>query len=399
MEQTKLKNALDLIYLMSCAVNKRVPDSDFMNRLDYDSLYSLSKRHSVTSLIYFPIKYYFKTTSVLPEGLSSELFQRFEDEYKVCAQSAVYFSLERERLYSFFETNGIWYMPMKGIIMQDYYPELGMRQMADNDILFDKAYRKVLKEYMVSVGYSVYSYKKGIHDMYMKAPIYNFELHTALFIESKHNKFDEYFKNIKERLIKDDTNEFGYHMSNEDFYLHSLAHIHKHYFSSGIGIRFLCDIAVFLAKFNTILNFDYIYAELEKMDMVEFERMVRLLSMKLFSKHYDDVADICINLTDDDISEIEYFIGSCTYGTLKNKISKTMDDISNSHDSSNTKKLRYILSRLFPPLSYYKTAYPFLYKYRIFIPFFLIYRLFKAIFCNFKRISGELKTIKKFKKS
>lgn len=33
-------------------------------------------------------------------------------------------------------------MPLKGILLKEMYPKIGMLQMADNDILYDKQYRK-----------------------------------------------------------------------------------------------------------------------------------------------------------------------------------------------------------------------------------------------------------------
>mgnify|MGYP002969688486 CR=1 FL=1 len=79
------------------------------------------------------------------------------------------------------------YLPLKGIIMKDYYPSVGMRQMSDNDILFDKAYAKQIRDYMsdndilfdadawermekhmISEGYKAEYVGKGNHDVYHK---------------------------------------------------------------------------------------------------------------------------------------------------------------------------------------------------------------------------------------
>ena len=75
------------------------------------------------------------------------------------------------------DSEHIWYLPLKGIILKDYYPSVGMRQMSDNDILFDADAWERVEKHMLSEGYETESVGKGNHDVYQKAPVYNFEMH------------------------------------------------------------------------------------------------------------------------------------------------------------------------------------------------------------------------------
>lgn len=59
------------------------------------------------------------------------------------------------------------YLPLKGIIMKDYYPSVGMRQMSDNDILFDADAWERMEKHMISEGYKAEYVGKG-HDVYHK---------------------------------------------------------------------------------------------------------------------------------------------------------------------------------------------------------------------------------------
>ncbi len=43
---------------------------------------------------------------------------------------------ERQQIFSKLDEAGIWYVPLKGVLLKEMYPVFGMRQMADNDILF-----------------------------------------------------------------------------------------------------------------------------------------------------------------------------------------------------------------------------------------------------------------------
>ena len=59
--------------------------------------------------------------------------------------------IEKSRLFQKLEENGIWYMPLKGSVMKDYYPKYGMRQMSDIDVLFDSRYAEKVREITGSV--------------------------------------------------------------------------------------------------------------------------------------------------------------------------------------------------------------------------------------------------------
>ena len=52
---------------------------------------------------------------------------------------------------------GIWYAPLKGILLQALYPKYGMRQMSDNDILYGVEGQKKLIAMMKKRGYKTES--------------------------------------------------------------------------------------------------------------------------------------------------------------------------------------------------------------------------------------------------
>ena len=54
-------------------------------------------------------------------------------------------------------------------------------------------------------------------------------------------------------------------MSSNDLYLHTIAHMYKHYILGGFGIRFFADVYVLLTKLKDELDKAYIDSKLEKM--------------------------------------------------------------------------------------------------------------------------------------
>ena len=96
-------------------------------------------------------------------------------------------------------------MPLKGSILKEWYPKFGMREMADNDILFDATRRQQVRNIFANRGYSIESYNKGNHDAYEKPPIYNFEMHVALFHEDC-STLQKKYENVVDRLWHMPTN-------------------------------------------------------------------------------------------------------------------------------------------------------------------------------------------------
>lgn len=365
----------NLIYLCSCAANGIKPDEEKVREMDLEQLYKTAKFHSLTAITAIALE---------SAGVKDKEFCQAKEK---SIRKNMLLDIEREKLCAYLERNKIWYMPLKGSILKDFYPKYGMRQMADNDILFDSQYRKIVKEYFVSNNYDVISYDKGNHDVYEKLPILNFEMHTSLFYKPHDEKWQEYYKNIKTKLGKDDDNSYGYHFTDEDFYIYITTHEYKHYSESGTGLRSLLDCYVYMQKKSDFLDWNYIETECEKLGIADFERQSRELAVKTFS------ASVNTELPEIDKQMLEYYLTSGTYGTLENAVKvKRKKYVEKTGKTSN---LSYIINRLFPDKEWYEAYKPFYNRHLYFKPFFAMYRLFRGVFFRRKVISSELKVIRK----
>ena len=282
---------------------------------------------------------------------------------------------EHKRILARLEQEQIWYMPLKGALLKDWYPKLGMRQMSDNDILCDDAYRKRIKKIMEDLGFTCQHWGKGNDDAYFKPPVCNFEMHNELFTVAHVGQLHAYYANVKDRLCKDEDNAYGYHFRTEDFYIYITAHEYKHFSSGGTGVRSLVDTYVFMQKFGDSLDWDYLNAELQKLEIAVYERQNRELAMKLFSD---------APLSEEDTALLEYYIFSGTYGTLQNKVE---NDI---HRMGGGSKAKYIFHRIFPPMEQIKTYWNFFYRHKWLIPVLWVYRPIRGLFVNRKKIRNEL---------
>ena len=303
---------------------------------------------------------------------------------------------ERRSFFSFCEREHIWYLLLKGSVMKELYPRDGMRQMADNDILFDASCQSKVRSYFEAEGYEVVSYAEGNHDVYQKKPIYNFELHTSLFGKGHQTKMVEYYGNVKDRLIADKEGGYGFHFSTEDFYVYMMSHMFKHFDGSSTGIRSLLDIYVYQKRYGDVWDRAYLDGELKKLGILEFEQETLGLARELFGGKLPLEPD---KLPKEEMDRLLFFMGSGTYGTTKNSIEKKLRKLqTDGKEITLWTKAWYLFRRVFPDGEWMKEYYPICRRHPLLIPFCVAYRLVFRSMKKLKKIAREVKTVRKIGK-
>jgi len=377
MEKEELiKNGYDMLYLSVCAVNGIVPDSERLKKMDMEKVAALCMKHSIGGLCSFALE---------SAGIKNEMLVKEKNQ---TIRKVMMFDSERANICKFFEEKGIWYMPLKGVYMKEYYPKLGMRSMSDNDILVDSSKIDEIRTFMTGCGYE--NYGKGKSDeAFTKAP-YNYEMHKLLFAPYSGEVFYEYYKDIKSKLIKTENSNYGYCFSKEDFYIYMITHEYKHFSNVGTGLRSLVDVYVYNRKFGNELDREYIEGECNKLGIAEFEKSNRELADKVLSS-----AELpCLSKQEKEM--LIFFFSSGTFGNIINRTELMMKKIEKSEKGNY--KLHFLLRRLFPPIEIYVCSYPFFYKHKILLPIAWFHRLVRGIFCKNKMIRTEMNMVMKHKK-
>lgn len=367
------KNVRDLIYLLSCAVDEKTPDKAKIEGMDLDRLYSMAKYHSVAAAA---------SVALRSAGVEDE---RFSKAFNQSVRRTVIFDAERTKILSELEKHKIWYMPLKGSLLKDMYPVVGMREMSDNDILFNKDKHDELREIMLAAGYNPENKEKNHHDAYMKPPVLNFEMHTTLFSHHADEKLRSYYSDISRLLVKDEGNDYGYHMSDEDFYIYMTAHEFNHFNVGGTGLRSLMDAYIFMCEKRDTLDKAYLAEQFEKAGLTDYEKNRSELADKLFSSAG------AAELTTGEETLLERYASSGTYGNYLNKAKKAIDNL--SADGKKHSKAYYIFRRVFPDLKHMKKHFPQFFRCKLFIPFAYIWRILKVVFKRRSQISTELRAI------
>ena len=187
---------------------------------------------------------------------------------------------ELKALQQAFEESGIVNQPMKGSVMRFIYPKPELREMGDIDILVNEIDIKRAQETLEQLGYVCESEGRQ-HDVYRKKPHMCVEVHKAMFDKHLDNNQYEYFKDISKRELRMGC-QYTYDFSKEDYYVYMMAHMAKHFYVKGCGIRNLIDVYVYKERFAKEMNWEYVNAELEKCGIRDYtEHMERLAQIWL----------------------------------------------------------------------------------------------------------------------
>ena len=368
---------MDVAYLASCAVNSVVPDAQRVADMDLARIYEAAERHLLTGITAMALE---------SAGIRDETFTEAEGR---AIRKVLLFEVERSVIFEKFSEAGIWHMPLKGAVLKDLYPKIGMRQMSDNDILIDGTRTDDVRKIMESLGYT-FEHSGPVHDTYYKKPVLNFEMHQTILAPQRNEKIRDYYSNVKDRLLQDAEDPFSFHFSDEDFYIFMIAHEWKHYVAGGIGIRSLLDIYVYDQKKGASLDRDYIRKELEVMGIAEFEEINRKLAEHLFSVYGEPKTE----LSDEDRKTLDRMLSSGTYGTVNNRIKGILE----RKGKRPFARARYVFRRIFLSGKSIRACYPVFAKYPILLPLLPFWRIIQALTTKRKAMIAELKTLRNYKR-
>ena len=170
MDKTIYKqNALAMLELVICSIKGEIPSSEFIETLNFEALFKVCQKHILTACVAYALE---------SAGIQNKEFSQAKEK---SIRKNILLDADRNRVCQRLEQEKIWHMPLKGAILKDWYPKLGMRQMSDNDILYDGKYRQRIKEIMLELGFSCEHFEENNDDSYFKLPVSNFEMHNELF--------------------------------------------------------------------------------------------------------------------------------------------------------------------------------------------------------------------------
>lgn len=315
---------------------KRIADDTRMDAIFDEAIIMLSKKFSVSA----------ELLSYAKKDLNHWIYIDTAMKYEI------------ENLLKCFDKEQIYNLPMKGYFLKNDYPNPFDRSIADYDILFDINDIDSIKNIFKQNGYK---FLKNDDQQYhfIKAPFMYIEMHRSLL--KKDNINYSLLENQLEKAKVRDGYSYSKEMTLEDYYIYMLLHSAKHFSQGGIGIRMIADEYVFYKKYSDQLNQKYLSEQFEKLGITLFEKKLRDISLKWFSKG-SEVKDF------DDVEE--YILLSMTLGRVDVAVMSEMER-RRVNTETGRKKSRFVnfISSLFPNKTYMANKYSFVEKMPILLPY------------------------------
>ena len=355
------------IEVLRCALKREQPAPP-TEEIDWSEFIRIAKKQEAYAVI---------AAALPPAYLPAEEAEKLNNFSKSELVRLIAMKSELGALEAELQKNEIPFMLLKGSVIRAYYPKESMRQMSDIDILYDIAKRDVLLSMMSERGYERIS-DGGNSDDFHKRPYYTFEFHHELF-KDVYGFFPD-FSFVWENAARSPVNSCQYEMSREDLYLHSVAHMYKHYLFGGFGIRFLLDTYLIVKAEEADWNRAYIDEKLSQLKLGDFEEEVRTLSFAVVDG---------TPLSEEQSAFLQNMFDTGVFGTQTN-----VDAVYSrfKEENRNSSRFAYLLQRLFPSKKKMVSDYRILEKKPYLLPAYYLYRLFRGA-AKSKETVKEIKTI------
>lgn len=349
---------MDIVYntvinlIKSGLYNEPVTVSD---GVDFDRVYALCKEHGLIALAYYGIK-----ASKL--NINSDMLNKFENDIMMYVLNDTKVDVIFSELSEIFNDSKIDFMPIKGVVMREMYPNPEMRTMGDIDILIKESQFSDISELMNKYGYELMNESR--HEYVYGKNTAVVELHKSL-VPVYDEDYYSYFGTGWKRAVTNRNSRYS--MSSEDEYIYLLAHMAKHYRNAGVNILHMVDIWVYLM--NNKLDSDYLKKELENLGLYKFHCNV----LKTLENWFKDGEETEMT----EFITKRMFESGC-WGTFENfHLSKALQEVEKKGGNAKAQRL---LSYAFPPYDAMVTSYPILKGRRYLLPVVWLGRMLKAPF-------------------
>ena len=367
MEKSFISGVISLVKSALTGEKAVLPD-DF----DFTAAYKLAKAHGIIALLYYGIA---DSGIPLDEKLNQKFLAGILQGIAVCQEQME----ELAALSAKFEENGIDFMPLKGSVIRSLYPKPELRSMGDADILIRTEQYEQIVPILGESGFAFV--KESTNELcWNKSPFY-LELHRYL-VSPRHKDYFEALGDGWQLAKPAEGSRHRYVMSDEDFFVFLFVHFAKHYRSSGIGIKHMTDIWVYL-KAKPELDGDYIAQKLEQLHLLRFcENVCKTVDAWFENAEFDDITYLIT----------EKIFSSGAFGTKETTMQGNALRDMQEGKVKNARGNR-LLAALFPPYPNMCILYPVLKKAPILLPFLWVYRGIYTVFCKKSAISAQYRSI------
>jgi hypothetical protein len=254
--------------------------------IDWIALYDEAYAQSVFPLIY----------SVAQQHIPNNKKVEFRQINKKIISNNIRIDYEHSELHKLLSDNEIPYVIMKGSSSAFYYPQPYLRTMGDVDFMVNINDLKKTSKVLNSFGFLPEKDEENeAHNTFIRTSTHSIlEMHWSLFGIPEGDKGEllkSYLSDLINTAVHIEDDEKNYMIPDKFHHgLILLIHTASHMINSGIGLRHLCDWAVFANKIENDEFVDVYKEKLTDVGLWRFAQLLTQLSIKYLGCEYKDWA-------------------------------------------------------------------------------------------------------------
>lgn len=259
-------------------------------------------RESISQTV-FPMVY-----SALHDRLPMEIKEKWETEFLQCLASNIRINAAHSEIHKLMQSSAISYVILKGCASSGYYPKPELRTMGDVDFLVDPSDLERCSSLLDSHG--IRRTDDGTHSFHRSFVLHNitYELHWRIsgIPDVGGEKIRACCEKIFSDMVYSDTPDGGYYVPS-DFHhgLILLLHTASHLTTTGIGLRHLCDWAVYAETLPEKFPLESFGGFLKEVGLLELAKNLTAMSTRYLgasTKRW--TADVNASLTESLMDDI-----------------------------------------------------------------------------------------------
>jgi len=359
-------------YLDSKGKDYSVPD--FASEAHFSEILRIASYNRCDPFVYHTIWKW-----VADYGLNAEVLKQYKNKLMLDAIRRIRADAELKEVITAFNNAGIKFMLLKGVILASLYPDPVYRNTVDADIHVSDDYLERTEEILTGRGYINVPNEAVIFERaYNLDGVLKIDLHTRLFDKFyQHNRAAVVESGLESTMNRRNIrvlDVLAETLSINHFIIYLFCHHAKHFIASGINIRHLIDLCVYVNEYNEQFDWELILTALNRFGIREFALYFlyicqHYLGMVNLSFLYTDVEeDVVIMLLHDIIEKTADGDGAFQRASVR-------DIVQNIYTNSKQgNKHRRKTSNYFPDTKSLSLKYRYAIKYPVLLPIAWIHR-------------------------
>ncbi|MDD5934268.1 MAG: nucleotidyltransferase family protein [Clostridiales bacterium] len=375
--------------LVDCAIYNKDATAITPQNINWEEIILLARKHNMSAILY-------KTIERLPSALGpqKELMDQWSQEAFFYGLQQFRQNQEEEAILEEARKQGILCIPFKGLLLAELYPEPLMRISGDADILVDPKDKDKVIEILKNRGY-VNNEHETIDTVfvYEKRGFLTVELHISLweeYIGQRKLELEKLDLTNTKKLIEVTAANITFHtLGYEEHLIYQIYHVAKHFSLSGVGVRHLTDLTLYVNRFYDHIDFSHFWKVMKQLNYSVCCSYFFAICVECFGMRREALKDSMIQSEVDMEPIIEDVIVGGVFGNASKERYHARNIIKpylGMEKTTQLKKSTILLRVAFPGTKILCDEYEYAKKHRILLPIAWIQRCFSLLR---KRITGR----------